>query len=295
MESNEQRAEAIRQRETPGSPIPVAGMVKIVREQRAQIRKQNAELTRLRAELESVRAAQKQNELAMCAELAAVTEKMDMWKKSAGDEAKTVNHLRSELTGMGILQTRLDETRIERDELRGKLEALTHYDELMRDPEEQGGEVMENIEYVEHWLREKCDQALKPDIPMVTVSERSIRPVLDELTRLRAELEETKITEQKLQGVIEVANNNCKRRDETIDELRGNLEAAQNTNEFLWDLLKQAGKMIRRGIKTMNRVGWEKGETDEQWIHAARIFVDTEITERDKMSADCPVRKVLEG
>lgn len=37
--------------------------------------------------------------------------------------------------------------------------------------------------------------------------------------------------------------------------------------------LTKAISLLRRGVKTLNRVGWEKGETDDEWRKAASHFV----------------------
>ena len=45
--------------------------------------------------------------------------------------------------------------------------------------------------------------------------------------------------------------------------------------------LSQAEALLRRGIKTMRRTGWEAGETDQEWTAAAAMWVYLEERERE--------------
>lgn len=45
--------------------------------------------------------------------------------------------------------------------------------------------------------------------------------------------------------------------------------------------LRKAVSLLRRGIKMLNRAGWEKGETDEEWKLKAQSYVNAWDMEED--------------
>lgn len=77
-----------------------------------------------------------------------------------------------------------------------------------------------------------------------------------------------------------------------IAALEADLRAAQGqvarmrgANNELQKTLRDAAKLLRRGQKAIERQEWEKGETEQEWYHAAGMF--TAFVELDaKLSAD---------
>ena len=47
----------------------------------------------------------------------------------------------------------------------------------------------------------------------------------------------------------------------------------RNHRDELAELLTEAERLLKRGVKALNRLGWEKGETDAEWRQAARAFL----------------------
>lgn len=45
--------------------------------------------------------------------------------------------------------------------------------------------------------------------------------------------------------------------------------------------LREAENLLRRGIACLNRVGWEKGETDDEWKMDASMWVNYQRLERN--------------
>ncbi len=51
--------------------------------------------------------------------------------------------------------------------------------------------------------------------------------------------------------------------------------------EWLAARLRESEKLLRRAVKMLNRVGWEKGETDQQWLTAAQHYLTCRKLEDD--------------
>ncbi len=51
--------------------------------------------------------------------------------------------------------------------------------------------------------------------------------------------------------------------------------------EWLAARLRESERLLRRAVKMLNRVGWEKGETDQQWLTAAQQYLTCRKLEDD--------------
>ena len=70
-----------------------------------------------------------------------------------------------------------------------------------------------------------------------------------------------------------------------IQDLREENAALKRANNERGKRLAEAEDLLRRGVKTLDREGWEPGETDDEWRLAARKWYGSEELERKMLIA----------
>lgn len=108
-------------------------------------------------------------------------------------------------------------------------------------------------------------------------------PLLEEIKQLRLRSEKA---ERQRNAVVILLRAKCTDAEWQAypQELQGCVDAEvarlRRGHEECIRRLDEAEKLLERGIAAMNRVGWEPGETDQEWCSAAGSWVSHERLER---------------